>query len=833
MKGAYQVQVRFRVEGNFDPERFREAWQQTIDRHEALRMAVPEGDTAFMVISSKTELPFIFEDWSDEPNQEEKLQAYLTRDRKQGFELNRPPLLRLAIFKMGKSCWEVALNSHHLTMDGWSLSVVMADVLKIYHGEPLTPPLPFKDYAAWLQTRPTETALSWWRESLAGFDKPNRIDLAVTDKEKGFGEDTLSFSADISAKVDRLARELRTTQSTVLQALWGALIGRLSGDEDVVFGNVVSGRPAQLPGVENMVGMFINTVPVRIKIKGHTVRTIIEELTGVLGEREEHEYAPLHLTQGQAPIRKGTSLFETLFVYENYPVNERLLEEGKSDFTITDSQGIEAPHYPLSLVVLPGKQLTLKLSHDRQRYDGKVTKNILNWLKSFVYSAIDRIDTEVSELSLLDANEYDLVVKDFNATDVEFPRDKTLCRLFEEQAERTPDNIAVRDSRESLTYAELNRRANRIAHALISKGVKPDTLVGLCLERSVKLSAAILGIHKAGGGYVPIDPRYPAERFAFLVEDAGLKQVIALTTTSFTFDGEFLFLDKDDLSAFPEHNPSPIATPENLAYVIYTSGSTGKPKGVAVEHRGVVNRISWLQHGLPYTADDVIIQKTPITFDVSLPELYGGYLAGASVCMLDPGAEKDPARIVETIEESKATSIHFVASMLEAFLDHLQSRPEELARCSSLNRVFTSGEAVSRGPGGTLQSDSASCLRRGASRSLRANRGDHRGFLVPLPRRHSGNKNHRSAGGKYATLCSRPLGKTTAGWGPRRAVHRRSPGGPRLSQPTRTDGGEVCSQSLFQRTNLQNRRPGALAAERRNRISRPPRPPGQNPRFQD
>ena len=290
-------------------------------------------------------------------------------DRDKVFELSRAPLLRLAIFQMANNSWEIVLNSHHLILDGWSLSLVMADVLKLYGGESLPRPLPYADYAEWLKGQAVEASLDWWQNTLAGFEKPNRIDLPVEKREEGFGEKTVRLGPETTRKLDRATRELATTRSALLQAIWATLISRLSGDGDVVFGNVVSGRPAQLPGIESMVGMFINTVPVRVETAEKNFRDIVSDLTTFQAERDEHEYAPLHQVQGRTSISKGSPLFETLFVYENYPIDDRLKNNGQNNFKITHGEGIEAAHYPLTLAVLPDGRLTLKLSYDRQRYD--------------------------------------------------------------------------------------------------------------------------------------------------------------------------------------------------------------------------------------------------------------------------------------------------------------------------------------------------------------------------------------------------------------------------------------------------------------------------------
>ncbi len=398
-EGSYQVQLQFRVEGSFNPERFHHAWQQAVQQHQVLRMTVPEGETSFMAVCGKAQIPYHFEDWRSETDAEEKLKAYAEADRKQGFDLAQAPLLRLAVFRITEGAWEILINNHHITLDGWSLSVVLADVLRFYAGEPPSQPLPFSRYTEWLNTRSTKASLDWWEKALAGFDRPNHIDLAVTEKGEGFGDRTINLNPDVSRKLEQTAREMRSTPSTLLQAIWGILISRLCDNDDIVFGNVVSGRPAELSGVENMVGMFINTVPVRMRTGNRPLREIIREMTEFQGERGEHEYAALHQTQAQAPIPKGSPLFETLFVFENYPVDERLREESGREFVIRDVRGVEAPHYPLSLAVLPGDHYTLQLTFDRERimiYAGSPDPSSVD-LRPCSVPALEKTDTPVSE----------------------------------------------------------------------------------------------------------------------------------------------------------------------------------------------------------------------------------------------------------------------------------------------------------------------------------------------------------------------------------------------------------------------------------------------------
>ncbi|NLC70356.1 MAG: hypothetical protein GX751_03230, partial [Desulfuromonadaceae bacterium] len=285
---AYQVQLRFRMEGNLDPERFRRAWQQAVDRHDLLRMAVPEGETSFMVIVDEVQIPWRYADWRREKNPNRKVEAFLQTDREEGFDLSRPPLLRLSLFRVADQAWEAVFNSHHILLDGWSLSQVMADVMTLYAGDEPGRPLPFADYTEWLREKDTAVSLAWWQGALAGFDRPNHIDLPAGKGGEGFGETVLHLDSELSHHLQRAARDLKTTPGILLQTVWGNLVSRITGDSDVVFGNVVSGRPAEIPGIERMVGLFINTVPVRIATQDKSFKELVAELTEVQGERQEH-----------------------------------------------------------------------------------------------------------------------------------------------------------------------------------------------------------------------------------------------------------------------------------------------------------------------------------------------------------------------------------------------------------------------------------------------------------------------------------------------------------------------------------------------------------------
>ncbi|MBQ4491855.1 MAG: AMP-binding protein, partial [Deltaproteobacteria bacterium] len=539
-EGAYQLELRLRAEGHFDPERFRAAWQQVLARHQVLRMAIPPEESDFAAILSHVELPFLFEDRRSLKNttlEEEIHHPWLD----QFFDLAQAPLLRLAIFQVEDRAWEIVLVNHHITLDGWSLSIVLGDVLKLYRGELLPKASPFADYARWLRGRPQD--MGWWRALLQDFDTPNRI-LLPSGKDDGFGEHTFSLGKDLSARLISTAQRLGSTSGIVLQTIWALLVARLSNTSDVVFGQVVSGRPAEFPDIASRVGMFINTVPVRLKTAGKTLRALVGELTEQQGARSIHEADPLPQIQAQAPVPKGTPLFETLFVYENYPLDAGLKENAGQDFVLRNPRGQEAPHYPLALAVQPGENFTLQLTYRHSFLENAA--RIALWFCNLLEAALSRCDTPLCELSLLDAVEYEAVTRGFNRTKSPIPRGTTLHGLFEAQVERHPQAPALLSDEAHLSYAQLNTRANHIAHQVaehLSHGEK--RIVGICMERGFDLVAALLGVLKAGCAYLPLDPSLPAERLYLMLRDAGAAGVIVGKTSCGRFeDFKELVLDE-------------------------------------------------------------------------------------------------------------------------------------------------------------------------------------------------------------------------------------------------------------------------------------------------
>ncbi|WP_020658821.1 non-ribosomal peptide synthetase [Amycolatopsis benzoatilytica] len=627
---VYTVQTVLDLTEDVEPDRLRAAAEALVRRHGPLRAAFrTQASGQFVqVIRRSVEVPFRVADRLD-----------LDADRAEPFDLGRPPLLRFTL--CGRT---LVLTAHHLLWDGWSAPILVRELLALYRGERLPPVRPFRDHLTWLSKQDTRAAEDAWRSALSGLAEPTLIGGGTS----GFPcRSEFRFPA---AALEQTARRHGVTLNAIVQSAWALTLAAMTGRDDLVFGATVSGRSGDLPDAESMVGMFINTVPVRVRLSGS------ESLT-TLAARVQTEQARLleHDHLGLADIQRASghpNLFDTLLVFESYPMDEAIpLLAGVS---VRDST-----HYPLALLVVPGDDLTLRIDHDRTQCPDAtpIAERFQQILRRFAVTP----ELPVAQLDVLTEAEHDALATP-NSTHADVPA-TTLAALFEAQARRTPDAEAVRFDTDSLTYRELDAQASALATGLAAAGVGPDRIVGVRHDRSLDLVVSLLAVLKAGGAYLPLDPSYPAERLDFMREDAQPAVVLPAAL----------------------HGSAPItpASPDNAAYVIYTSGSTGRPKGVVVTHRAIVNRLLWMQHQYRLTAQDRVLQKTPASFDVSVWEFFWPLITGAVLVLAKPGGHQDPDYLADLIARERITTVHFVPSMLRAYGDRPLPR-----------RVITSGEAL-------------------------------------------------------------------------------------------------------------------------------------------
>src|SRR5829696_1421980 len=536
---VYVGQFSCVLQGDLDANALNSAWQQTLNRHDVLRASFiwEELDEPLQLIHKSVRVPLEQHDWRALPDDEqaERWEAFLRTERQRGFNLSTPPLMRLALVRLTRDSYRFVWTHHHLLLDGWSGALLLREVFDTYEalrrGEQMRvePRRPFRDYIAWLDRQDLSKAEAFWRENLKQFDAPTPlvIDQASADTGGGMeaaGENEIQLSQETTGRLQSLARKHGLTLNTILAGAWALLLNRYSQEETVVFGATVAGRPPSLPGVETMIGLFITTLPVRVRIDEEA--ELLTWLTGLQAEQvvlRDYEYSPLVEVQSWSEVGRGRPLFESLLVFENYPLDAAALKENLS-LHLKDVRSFDRTNYPLTVVAIPAEELFLQALYDRRRFTDNSIERLLGHLRTLLESIAAQTSAPsqtLAELELLTSRDREQVLVEWNNTARDYPRDLCLHEIFEAQVERTPDRIAAVHTGEELTYRELNARANKLARYLRKLGVGPESCVGVLMERSLEMLVGLLGILKAGGAYVPLDPEYPQERLAFMLADSG------------------------------------------------------------------------------------------------------------------------------------------------------------------------------------------------------------------------------------------------------------------------------------------------------------------------
>lgn len=694
---------------DLDVVAFRKAWESVVSRHRALRTSFQweRIDDPLQHVHSMAKLPFELRDWQNlsGDKQQNDFAEYLKLDRRKGFDLTEAPLMRVALFRVGEADYRAVWTFHHIIADGRSHPIILNDVFAFYEAIregkklELEQPKKYQDYIEWFWQRDHSKSETFWKELLGGFTAPTTVDsipkiTLQSEYEEGHGEQEIEIAESIASQLKTVAKEHHLTLSTLVQGSWAFLLSQYAGEDDVVIGVVRACRRETVADADSMVGLFINTLPVRVKIPSDQNLTLcLEEIRKQSRAIRDHEHTPLVQVLGWSDVRHRMPLFESIFIFDNYYLNSKLREKGEKwqnrEFRLIEKNG-----FPLSLYAYDDHRLLLNISFDRNRFDDLVIEQILRNLKTLLEGMAENIDRPPSALPILTEKEKYLLLKEWNDTHKNYPKEACIHQLFEKQVEQTPDDVALVFEDRQLTYRQLDTRANQLAHYLRKLNVGPEILVGIYMERSLEMMVGMLGVLKAGGAYLPLDPGYPPDRVAYMMEDTQAPVVLtqkhlevrlpANQSKVFCLDSDWDIIAKEKTERLNSGVRS-----ENLAYVIYTSGSTGKPKGAMNEHRGIVNRLLWMQDEYNLTAFDRILQKTPFSFDVSVWEFFWGLLFGARLVMAKPGGHRDSAYLVDTIINEGITTLHFVPSMLHSFLDE-----ERVEKCMGLKRVICSGEAL-------------------------------------------------------------------------------------------------------------------------------------------
>lgn len=709
--GVYGCQFTCTLTGAFQPEAFRQALEKVLERHSILRTLIWERrEKLFQVVVKEAKLPWQYLDWRGQPEEEQaaKWEQYLDEERRRGFHLSSPPLMRTALIQMKDDSYRFIWSFHHMLLDGWSLSIVLKEVFTLYWSSckgqdiSLNPPRPYKDYITWLQRQDMSKVEEYWRKSLQGFQAPTpmHVDKPIGKRNKQaeeFTEIEWKLSQKTTADLQNLARQHGLTLNTLIQGGWAVLLNRYSGEDDVVFGAVVSGRSGDLMGIDSMVGLFINTLPMRVKLNADdTLIPWLKKIQEQQVDLRQYEYSPLVDIHRWSEIPHGHALFETVLVYENYPV-DRTLGEWGGELSVQDVVSHTWTNYPLSIMVVPEASLRAKVLYDSSRFDAETIQRVMNHLETVLTGMVENPQGKLSELSILTEQEHQQL-REWNDTQTYFPTDICIQQLFETQAEQRPDAIALLLEEEQMTYRELNELSNQIAHRLLKEGVGTDVRVGVMMERSAEMIAAVLGILKAGGAYVPLDPSAPRERQAYILENAEVGVLFTHQSTVENLpDGAATVLHWEaELASILQESKEPPkveVSPKNLAYIIYTSGSTGTPKGVMVRHQPVINLIDWVNKTFAVDEFDRILWVTSLGFDLSVYDIFGILAAGGSIRIVKDAELRDPKRLLQYLRSGEITFWDSAPAALQQVLPFLSESSSETGD-SKLKRVFLSGDWI-------------------------------------------------------------------------------------------------------------------------------------------
>ena len=713
--GAYLDQVAVRLSGITDPEQLAAAWQPVVDRTPALRTEVRWEGLAepVQVVRRTAALPVTRLDWRglSPAAREEELRRFLADDRAAGMDLTTAPLMRIAVAALPGDEAVLVWTSHHLTLDGWSTGLVFAEMCEQYAaattGRPPRLPArpPFRDFLRWLGEQDEQAARAHWQSVLAGAGTPTALPYdrrpADAHRARSTGQVRADLPEEVSGRLQALARAAGLTVSTVVQGAWALLLGRYAGTDDVVFGTTVSGRPETLPAVESMIGMCINTVPTRVRLEeSRDLRDWLRDLQDQQSESRRFGHVPLAQLQTWTGRPAGSSLFDSMVAFENFPFEETGADSG---LRVREVRSDDSTNFPLCLRAYVSDRLGFDLAYDPALFDPATAASIADRLCLLLTAMADGTDRPLRRLRWTTPQEERRVLVEWNGT-ATGGSDRTLVDLFEEQAARTPAATAVSYRDSALTYGELDARADRLAALLSEAGAARERYVALALPRGLHLAVALLAVLKTGAAYLPIDIRHPADRIARTLADSA--PVAVLTADGTAPDGiagtPRIDLDDPDVTAAlagrpataPDRAARPL--PDSPAYAIYTSGSTGVPKGVVVTHTNVVRLFSAAREQLSFGADDTWTMFHSHAFDFSVWEIWGALLHGGRLVVVPHTVSRSPEEFLRLLVDEQVTVLSQTPSAFDQLMRADRDDPALGARLA-LRSVVLGGEALDPG----------------------------------------------------------------------------------------------------------------------------------------
>ncbi|MEH1919452.1 amino acid adenylation domain-containing protein [Nostoc sp.] len=704
--GVYFEQVTGKITGGLDIGAFAHAWQVVVDRHPILRTAFvwENQDTPVQVVSTSVKFPIQQQDWRNfsTAEQEYQFKQHLAGDRKNGFQLDKPPLMRFTIIQMDDVSWQWVWSHHHILLDGWSIPLIFKEVLEVYKSKlqgvahSLTSIPPYRNYIQWLASQDNHSSKQFWREQFADLASPTPISWELEDTEvlqnlPDNQEAELRLSDKEFTTLQQMAQNCHLTLNTLTQGAWALLLQKYGAGQDVLFGVTVSGRPPEITGVEKMVGLFINTLPMRVALEPSlTVASWLEKIQQHHVRMREYEYSKLTDIQKEISLAAGESLFESILVFENYPVDQSLKEQGEY-FRVDDIQFYERTNYPLTVGVVPDRGLRLKLNYQTKFLSATAAKTLLSHLRNIIINLAEHPDFLLGKIQALSAQERDRTIDEGNANAIAWGDFRTAHQLFENWADLHPNAVALVCGDDAISYGELEKRTNQLAATLISTGIGYESIVGLYFHPDLDFIIALLAVLKAGAAFLPLDRSYPETRLQFIVEDSQTRLILAKEAPPpglFPADIKVIIIGDEEKLSIPDdtNRPNLKVRPENLAYIIYTSGSTGKPKGVLVSHAGIQNLVRNQTASFGVTAESRVYQFASLNFDAAISEIFMALGSGATLYLQEKANRSPSPALWQALTNWQITHVTLPPSLLAAI---------EPANLPQLQTMIVAGEAAS------------------------------------------------------------------------------------------------------------------------------------------
>ncbi|WP_433581350.1 amino acid adenylation domain-containing protein [Paenibacillus amylolyticus] len=705
---AYFLQTTLDLHGSLDVEAFTKSLDQLMQRNSILRTNFHSKwkNGPLQVVYRHKRNGLIYEDLREmnEKDREAYVAEYTRADKIKGFDLSQDVLMRISILQTHDQTYRFIWNYHHILMDGWCLSLVIQELFDGYFAIQEQRKLeakgtiPYKHYIEWLDNQDHEESLKYWSDYLQGYDEQTTLpkEHSITKSDEYHSEHIIcALSQELTGQIAQVASQNQVTLNTFMQTAWGMLLQIYNGSEDVVFGSVVSGRPAAIVGVERIIGLFINTIPVRVQTQGNeTFAAVMKRNQEQAVASHPHDTYPLY--EIQAETSQKQNLIDHILIFENYPVQgimEQFGDQEETALRITNVEADEQTNYDFNLIIKPGQSIKCMFYYNANTYDRASVERIQGHLIQMLKQVVNNPNIPIHEIDVTTTQEKTQILEQFNDSMAEYPMEKTIHGLFEEQAARTPEHIAVVFEAQHLTYQALNEKANQLARTLKAKGIQNDQLIGIIADRSLDMVVGILAILKAGGAYVPIDPEYPEDRINYMLEDSGVHVLLVQSHLKerISFAGEVVCLDLPESYHEDHSNLGVTAAPTGLAYVIYTSGTTGKPKGTCIEHKNVVRLLFNSKNLFDFNASDTWTLFHSFCFDFSVWEMYGALLYGGKLVIVPQMTAKSPEQFLQLLKDEQVT----ILNQTPTYFYHLLQ--EELAGHAAdlkLRKVIFGGEAL-------------------------------------------------------------------------------------------------------------------------------------------